>query len=148
MKRILNLESLRYTEIDGVKFYALVDVRASIKKRKCHYSQLLKGVDKKFIKKGYITGRGISRKSTCICEQGIMQILERINKNMKKRYSRTEKENIARRYGWTYGFVEGHIQAGDLDYQIEYAEKYCKPKKKIRRYDMRGFSGMMLCEVE
>ena len=148
MKRILNLESLRYTEIDGVKFYALVDVRASFKQRKCHYSQFLKGVDKRFIKKSYMTRSNTRKKVTCICEQGIKQILERINKNMKKRYSKAEKENIARQYGWTYGFVEGHIQAGDLDYQIQYAEKYCKPKKKIRRYDMRGFSGMMLCEVE
>lgn len=75
----------------------------------------------------------------CTNLNGINEFIKNTKIKTKQRYSVTQKENIARKYGWSYGFVTAHISCGDLERQIEYAEKYCKPKKEIKRYDKRGF---------
>lgn len=145
---LTKIDELRHTEEDNITWYLLRDFNFFIGYKSYDPHRFLTAVNEYNIKKIQLDkckncfwlGISLAGINEFIKQRGITI--------MKKRYSRTEKENIARRYGWTYGFVEGHIQAGDLDYQIEYAEKYCKPKKKIRRYDMRGFSREMLCGVE
>ena len=145
---LTKIDELRHTKEDNITWYLLRDFNFFIGYKSYDPRRFLKVVDESNIKKIQL-----DKYKDCfwlgISLDGINEFIkQRGMQTMKRKYSRTEKENIARRYGWTYGFVEGHIQAGDLDYQIEYAEKYCKPKKKIRRYDMRGFSREMLCGVE
>lgn len=138
----LNLDSLRYTIINGEKFYSLKDVSVFVGYKTYSTKRVLQGVDACFIKQAPLKENKTGRKFICVSIKGLIQILKRLDSekiNKVKTYSKVEKENIARKYGWSYGFVTAHISCGDLERQIEYAEKYCKPKKEIKRYDKRGF---------
>lgn len=143
------INTLRYTiDKNGNKWYVLSDFNYLLGFKSYDPKRFFKIASEGTIKKMCV-GENKKGRWFCVSIKGIKEIMKGLSIKFKRKgtYSLEEKEVIARRYGWSYGFVEGHIYAGDLEKQIENAEKN-HLQKQVKRYDVRGFQHQGICTVE
>ena len=60
------------------------------------------------------------------------------SKHRNQRYSLVEKENLARKYHRSYGWIEAHIMLGDLEIQLEYITRN-EGISEVKKYDSRDY---------
>ena len=131
MKIYLNkIKKIRHVRINGKFFYVLKDVSEFVGYKSYSTARILKGIENSCVCKIAITP---NRQTICVSSKGLREILQRRKINtLLTKDGEYDKAKIADKYGWSYGFIEGHIHAGDIQQRMDYFDKYVLPYKKRR----------------